>query len=507
MSYLILVVGVLGLSHTRVPTESRPGHVAMLAGLYEDPSAITAGWSDNPVQFDHVLNRSEHSWAWGSPDIVPMFSRGSAAGRVTTDHYTKEMENFAADNLSSLDTWVFDRVETFFAKARDNTTLQMMLRQDGNIFFLHLLGCDTNGHVHKPHSEQYQDNINVVDEGVKRMVEVFENYFRNDGRTAYLLTSDHGMTDWGSHGTGMDVETVTPLAVWGAGVKRLDSNIGARARFNGWDGFSDQYRVEVRQADLAPLMATLVGVSIPVNNVGVLPVDILDLHPNHQVEAMISQADQLLAQYLALQQAHKEVYLPNIFYRPFAKLSESDIETAKLNIRNIAKQGHHKEALRNCNRFIDVIMEGIEYYQRYQKSILLFLIKISFIGCAMTNMAKLCSNGRKTNSIMRRNSATIFTIFSLAVSFVNFCWFCQRLPYHFLLYYISPLFIWSKLLHYLVTRSFNQVKISKLNILMVIQIVAVLMILRESFFDRRWLSVGFLTLLLHPVVNSQIVPR
>nr|XP_008535905.1 PREDICTED: GPI ethanolamine phosphate transferase 1 [Equus przewalskii] len=108
---IIMHEGSWGISHTRVPTESRPGHVALIAGFYEDVSAVAKGWKENPVEFDSLLNESKYTWGWGSPDILSMFAKDVSGDHVFIHTYDADDEDFGAHDVTKLDTWVFDNVK------------------------------------------------------------------------------------------------------------------------------------------------------------------------------------------------------------------------------------------------------------------------------------------------------------------------------------------------------------------------------------------------------------
>ncbi|XP_014932725.2 GPI ethanolamine phosphate transferase 1 isoform X2 [Acinonyx jubatus] len=342
---IIMHEGSWGLSHTRVPTESRPGHVALIAGFYEDVSAVAKGWKENPVEFDSLINESKYTWSWGSPDILTMFAKGAYGDHVFTYTYGADSEDFGAHDVTKLDTWVFDKVKEFFHAARNNQSLFSKLNEEKIVFFLHLLGIDTNGHAHRPSSREYKDNIKLVDAGIKEMVSILEHFYGNDGKTAFIFTSDHGMTDWGSHGAGHPSETLTPFVTWGAGIK-YPQKVSAQ-KFD--DAFLKEWRLEswkrqdIHQADIAPLMASLIGVPFPLNSVGILPVDYLNNTDLFKAESMFTNAIQILQQFTVKMTQKKEVTLPFLFI-PFKLLPESKQLNIVRKARSYIKQRKYDEA-------------------------------------------------------------------------------------------------------------------------------------------------------------------
>ncbi|CAG8615485.1 10093_t:CDS:10, partial [Ambispora leptoticha] len=372
--------GTWGVSHTRVPTESRPGHVALIAGFYEDVSAVTKGWKANPVEFDSVFNQSRYTWSFGSPDILPMFAEGASdPDRVSTIMYSADSENFAKDAVD-LDYWVFKQFRQLFANASSDPHLHQKLQGEQIIFFLHLLGLDTNGHAYGPHSKEYLHNIKVVDEGVREVVEFLENYYKHDGKTAYIFTSDHGMSNIGNHGDGHPDNTRTPLIAWGAGIKKPN-----KIHSGGYDdvlatwNLTHLERNDVLQADIAPLMASLIGINYPVNSVGELPLNYLDNTDKFKAQSLLVNAIEISEQYKVKNEYKKRTAL---WYQPFAPLSNSthNPNTLITQIRNFIDEGNYNEAENLCLVLAELSLQGLRYLQTYDWLFLRSIVTIGYLG-------------------------------------------------------------------------------------------------------------------------------
>ena len=63
--------------------------------------------------------------------------------------------------------------------------------------FYSLLGIDSTGHAFRPNSKEYYENIEYVDKGIAKIVKIIENFYENDGKTAFIFSADHGMGNRG----------------------------------------------------------------------------------------------------------------------------------------------------------------------------------------------------------------------------------------------------------------------------------------------------------------------
>ncbi|KJZ78111.1 GPI ethanolamine phosphate transferase 1 [Hirsutella minnesotensis 3608] len=439
----VLQHGTFGVSHTRVPTESRPGHVALIAGLYEDVSAVATGWKLNPVNFDSLFNRSRHTWSWGSPDILPMFERGAVPGRVDAYMYGAEFEDFSKD-ATHLDLWVFNHVRGFFAEAATNQTLNKLLRHDKNVFFLHLLGLDTNGHAYRPYSKEYLHNIQVVDKGVREVTELMQRFFADD-RTAFIFTADHGMSDWGSHGDGHPDNTRTPLIAWGSGIAhpiRAHNGIAP-----GHDDYSSDWgldsiqRHDVSQADVAALMSYLIGTEFPANSVGKLPLPYLSAESREKAQASLANARSILEMYRVKEETKRD---SEIRFRPYQPLSSNGRtpEQRVASIQQLIGNGKYEEAIEECDALIGLALEGLRYLQTYDWIFLRALITIGYLGWMAYAVTTVVDMFVLQNRIVPERTMMSTTVFSSVLVILYGSMLISKSPATYYIYALFPVAFW-----------------------------------------------------------------
>ena len=93
----------------------------------------------------------------------------------------------------------------------------------------------------------------------------------------------------------------------------------------------DNYeRIDVEQADITALMSTLIGVPIPRNSEGVLPIGYIHYNRAFSAEGLFANVRQLLEQLRVKEERLYSNSLPFLF-RPFSKLTMSEMVERRIN--------------------------------------------------------------------------------------------------------------------------------------------------------------------------------
>lgn len=323
------------------------------------------------------------------------------------------------------------------------------LRQDKIVLFLHLLGLDTTGHAYRPYSKEYLHNIKIVDQGVERIAKLIEKFY-GDGKTAYVFTADHGMSDWGSHGDGHPDNTRTPLVAWGSGVKkpRIRTNKTAAGHDDGfsWDwGLDHIARYDVEQADVAALMAYLVGLEFPVNSVGKLPLPYLAAGIEEQATAALVNAEAVLEMYRVKEEQKRTTELR---YRPFAAFhdQEHSVSERAAHVRSIIDEEDYELAIYLSHELFQLGLDGLRYLQTYDWLFLRALITIGYLGWiafAITTVIDLHVLHQKTEGT--RSPLTVAVFGAALIALYSSLWI-QKSPFTYYLYVFFPVIFWEEVI-------------------------------------------------------------
>ncbi|KXG51154.1 Alkaline phosphatase-like, alpha/beta/alpha [Penicillium griseofulvum] len=166
-----------------------------------------------------------------------------------------------------------------------------LAQDDWSALIMHYLGLDHIGHKAGPKSPFMIPKQHEMDSVVTEIYTAMQQQDHLQS-TLFVLCGDHGMNEAGNHGGSSAGETSPALLFMSPKFEALDGRRESPAEPSG----DMQYYQTVEQADIAPTLAGLLGIPIPLNSLGIFISDFLEMwdHGSHKLRILYQNAEQLL---------------------------------------------------------------------------------------------------------------------------------------------------------------------------------------------------------------------
>ena len=361
--------GVYGISHTEMPTESKPGFTAICSGHFEDASLALKDLSNSDILTDSIFNQSSHSWGIGVDSC--MFC-GVAKNMECVPF--KGKQNYGDDQCEKNNYLVFDTMIDLFNKAKNDEELNKNLHKKKISFLYHLIQTDTIGHKYGPKSKKLMNHLIVLDSYFEKLEKAFYDFYK-DNRTTFIITSDHGMDMRRAHGDGNPDCTRTPFLIWGSGIRKSiyrEKKPQKEDTPKNWD-LDNYVRKDISQIDITPLSAGLIGINFPMNSLGILPLDILDISEKVKSKLLFTNFMELFEIYKIKYDKARKAKI----FKPYKPLIDSDIKIK--NILDKIDQENYYNAINETQLLINITLKGIDYILHYDRLFLKTIIVIGYI--------------------------------------------------------------------------------------------------------------------------------
>ena len=429
--------GVYGISHTQVPTETKPGFTSICSGHFEDASLALKDLYDEVVELDSVFNQSKYSWGIGHDAC--MFTEVAKQMECIEK---ETVQNFNHINGNKQDYNLFDAIMDIMTDAKNkNSELYKRLSSNKIAFLIHLVETDGVGHSKGPKSQPIKDHLIVLDSYYQTIYNFFNEYY-GDNRTTFIITADHGMDLRRGHGDGNPECTRTPFVIWGSGIREAiyrDKKPDDEDTPSDW--YLDNYvRNDVSQIDITPLIAGLLGTNFPMNSLGILPLNIFSVNDKIKSKLLYGNMMELFELY----KIKDDIESKAMIYKTFEPLV--DYNNLMNNIVDNIDKGNYKLAINETYKVINLTLQGIDYILHYDRIYLKTIVSLGYISWMiyLIIFIKMKNEDVLNNFFFYNPEEKTITIVFIVILVVLYTYLVLRLsPILHFLYTLFPVyFLW-----------------------------------------------------------------